>query len=148
MTDLLRAPCGKRRVIVPVTALGPITLAETTDVILTGVEKNKNLDNSAESASLSRSTTPVQLRAPSLSRPQYLPLFTVHHPGPSKTAYENSTRMSEVSARPSQREDVNRKCYASLDTKGLIKLPTIRFDIGDENSQMNLLNSLLPSERL
>jgi hypothetical protein len=27
--------------------------------------------------------------------------------------------LSEISSRPSQREDVNRKCYASLDTKDL-----------------------------
>ena len=83
--------------------------------------KKQNPDNYAEPASLSRSTAPVQLPAPSRSRPQHLPFLTVHHPGPSNTAYGNFTRISEVSSRPSQRKDVNRKCYASLDTKGLMK---------------------------
>ena len=123
VTDLLRAPGGKRRVIVPATALAPITLAETTDLTVTGLGDNKNQDNSTESASPSRSTAPVQLPAPSLPRPQHLPLLAVHHPGPSETAHKNSTRISEVSSRPSQREDVNRKCYASLDSKGLMKFP-------------------------
>ena len=40
----------------------------------------------------------------------------------------------------SQREDVNRKCYASLDTKSLTKLPTTPFDFTDGNFLMNLVD--------
>ena len=53
VTDLLWDPSGRRRVIVAGTALAPITLAEKTDVPVTGVEEEKNQDNSAESESLS-----------------------------------------------------------------------------------------------
>ena len=102
--------------------------------------KENNQEGSAESAPPSRSTAPVQLSAPPLPRPQHLALPTVLHPAPSEPASETFTRLSEVSSRPSQREDANRKCYASLDTKGLMKLPTIPFDIADGNSRMNLVN--------
>ncbi|CAM9918587.1 unnamed protein product, partial [Ascophyllum nodosum] len=84
---------------------------------------------------------PKQLPAPSLPRLQQVAFPTVHHPTPSEPAFEKySVLLSEISSRPSQREDVNRKCYASLDTKGLMKLPSIPFDIADGNSQMNLVN--------
>ena len=94
-----------------------------------------NRDGSAESASTSRSPAPKQLPAPSLSRLQQVAFPTVHHPTPSEPAsVKSSALLSEISSRPSQREDVNRKCYASLDTKGLMKLPSIPFDIADGNS--------------
>ena len=96
--------------------------------------KEKNEDGSAKSASSSRSSAPEQLPAPSLPKPQHLALATVHHPAPSEPASEKSSmRLSEVSSCPSHREDANRKCYAFLDTKGLMKLPTIPFDIADRN---------------
>ena len=41
VTDLLGHSGGKRRVIVPATALAPISLAEKTDVVVTGVEERK-----------------------------------------------------------------------------------------------------------
>ena len=103
--------------------------------------KEKNHYSSAEHGSPSRSTAPVQFSAPSLPRPQLLALPTVHHPAPSEPASKtSSTRLSEVSSCPSHEEDVNRKCYASLDTKGLMTLPAIPFDIADGNSHMNLVN--------
>ena len=103
--------------------------------------KENNQDSSAESTSPARSTAPIQPPAPSLLRPQHLALPTVHHPAPSEPASETFfTRLSQFSSRPSHREDVNRKCYASLDTKGLMKLPMIPFDIADGNFQMNLVN--------
>ena len=40
-TYLLRDPGGNRRVIVPATTLAPISLAETTDVAVTGVQEKK-----------------------------------------------------------------------------------------------------------
>ena len=99
--------------------------------------KGKNRDSSADSSS----PAPKQLPAPSLPRLQQVAFPTVHHPTPSEPASEKySVLLSEISSRPSQREDVNRKCYASLDTKGLMKLPSIPFDIADGNSQMNLVN--------
>ena len=147
VTDLLRGLGGTRRGIVP--AQARISLTETTEVVVTGVEKKKNQHSFAESIYPPRSTAPVQPPAPSLPRPQHLAFPTVHYPAPNETAPEkSSTRLSEVLPRPSHREDVNRKCYASLDTKGLMKLPTIPFDIADGNSQMNLVNLLLPSRRL
>ena len=139
MTNFLRDPGGERREIVPATALVPIPLAEIIDVAATGVEK-KNQDGSAESTSPSRSTALIQLPAPSLSRPQHLTLPTVHHSVLSETASETSTRLSEIASHPGLREDVNRKCYASLGTKGLMKLPTIPFDFDGGKSLMNLAN--------
>ena len=41
VTDLLRDPGGKRRVIVPAAVQAPISLVETTDVVVTGVEERK-----------------------------------------------------------------------------------------------------------
>ena len=103
--------------------------------------KEKNQDRSAESVSPSPSPAPEQPPAPSLPRPQHLVLSTVHHPAPSEPASEkSSTLLSEISSRPSQREDVNRKCYASLDNKGLMKLLSIPFDTADGNFRMNLVN--------
>ncbi|CAN0030228.1 unnamed protein product, partial [Ascophyllum nodosum] len=103
--------------------------------------KGKNRDSSADSSSPSRSPAPEQLPAPSLPRLQQVAFPTVHHPTPNEPASEKSSVfLSEISSRPSQREDVNRKCHASLDTKGLMKLPSIPFDIADGNSQMNLVN--------
>ena len=103
--------------------------------------KEKNQDRSAGSASPSRLPAPEQPPAPSLPRPQHIVLPTVHRPAPSEPASEKpSTLLSEISFRPNQREGVNRKCYASLDTKSLMKLPTISFDTADENSQINLVN--------
>ena len=139
VADLLRDPGGTRRVIVLV--LAQIPLAETADVAVTGVEKRKNQDRSAGSASPSRLPAPEQPPAPSLPGPQHIVLPTVHRPAPSEPASEKpSTLLSEISFRPNQREGVNRKCYASLDTKSLMKLPTIPFDTADGNSQMNLVN--------
>ena len=57
-----------------------------------------------------------------------------------RQSLKHSTLLPEISSRPSQKEDVNRECYASLDTNGLMKLPAIPFDIADGNSQMNLVN--------
>ena len=104
--------------------------------------KEKNQDHSAGSAFPSRLLAPEQPPAPSLPRPQHIVLPTVHRPAPSEPASEKpSTLLSEISFRPNQREGVNRKCYASLDTKGLMKVPTIPFDTADGNSQINLVNS-------
>ena len=138
-TDLLRDPGGTRRVIV---------FCSSSDFSRQDnrrrshrCRKENNQDSSTESASPSRSPAPEQLPAPSLPRPQHLALPTVYHPAPSQPVPENSyTRLSEVSSRPSHREDANRKCYASLGTKSLMKLPTIPFDIADGNSQMNIVN--------
>ena len=103
--------------------------------------KEINRYRSAESLSSSRSPAPKQLPTPSLPRPQHAAFPTIHHPTPSEPAPENSyALLSEISSRPSEREDANRKCYASLDTKGLMKLPAIPFDIADGNSRMNLVN--------
>ena len=95
--------------------------------------KVKSQDRSVDSASPSRSPALELLSAPPLPR-SHLPAFTtVHHPYPSEPASETSSALlSEISSRPSQREDVNRKCYASLDTKGLMKLPSIPFDVAEE----------------
>ena len=49
--------------------------------------------------------------------------------------------VSKILSRPNQRKGVNCKCYASLDTKGLMKVPTIPFDTADGNFQINLVNS-------
>ena len=101
----------------------------------------KSQDRSVDSASPSRSPALEQLLALPLPRPQHLVLPTVHHPATSEPASEKSSALlSEISSRPSQREYVNRKCYASLDTKGLMKLPSIPFDITDGNSRVNLVN--------
>ena len=103
--------------------------------------KEINRDRSAEAAVTSRSPAPKQLPAPFLPRPQHVAFPTVHHPTPSEPASEKfSALLSEVFSRPSQREDANHKCYASLDTKGLMKLPSTPFDIADGNSRMNLVN--------
>ena len=103
--------------------------------------EEKNQDRSAESASSSRSPAPKQPIYPSLSRPQHVAFPTVHHPAPSDPASEKSSALlSEISSRPRQEEDVNRKCYASLDIKGLMKLPSIPFDIAERNSRMNLVS--------
>ena len=103
--------------------------------------KEINRDRSAESSSSSRSPAPKQLPVPSLPRPQHVAFPIVHHPTPSEPAPEKySALLSEISSRPSQREDVNHKCYASLDTNGLMKLPSIPFDIADGNHRMNLVN--------
>ena len=127
MTDLLRDPGGTGRVILH-DVLAQISLAETVDVAVTGVENKKKQDRSAESTSWSRSPAPEQLPAPPLPKPQ--------HPAPSKPASEKSSALlSGVLSRLSQREGVNRKYYASLDTKGLMKLPTIPFDTADGSSR-------------
>ena len=101
--------------------------------------EEKTRDSSADSSSPSRSPASKQLPAPSLPRLQQVAFPAVHHPTPSEPASEKSSvLLSEISSRPSQREDVNRKCYASLDTKGLMKLPSIPFDIADGNSHASL----------
>ena len=103
--------------------------------------KEKTRDSSVHSSSPSRSPAPKQLSSPSLPGLHRVAFPTVHHPAPSEPAPEKSSALlSEISSRPSQREDVNRKCYASLDTKGLMKLPLIPFDIAEGNSHMNLVN--------
>ena len=103
--------------------------------------KQTNRDRSAESASSSRSPAPKQLPGPSLPRPDPVAFPTVHHPTPSESASKTSSALlSEIPSRPSQQQDVIRKCYASLDTNGLMKLPSVPFDIADGNSRINLVN--------
>ena len=93
----------------------------------------KRQDRSAGSASPTRSPASELLPAPPLPRPQHLAFLTVHHPAPSEPASETSSALlSEISSSLSQREDVNRKCYASLDTKGPMKLPSIPFAVADK----------------
>ena len=103
--------------------------------------KEKHQDHSAISASPSRSPALEQLPAPPLLRPQHLVPPTVHHPAPSEPASEkSSTLLSEISSRPSQREDVSRQCYTLPGTKSPMKLPTVLFKTAEGNSQMNFVN--------
>ena len=95
--------------------------------------KVKSQNCSADFASSSRSPAPELFPAPRLPRPHHPVFPIVHHPAPSEPASEKSfALLSEISSRLSQREDVNRKCYASLNTKSLMKLPSIPFDVADE----------------
>ena len=104
-------------------------------------ERENIRDSSSESASPARPTAPIQPSASPLQRSQHFALPSVYHPVPSEPASKNSsTRLPGVSSRPNQGEDVSRKCYASVDTKGLMKLTTIPFDIADGNFQMKPVN--------
>ena len=96
-------------------------------------------ETNRESEFSTRSTAPIQPSTSPLQTPQHHAFPIIHHPVPCEPASEKPpARLSEVWSPHSQREDVNRKCYASLDTKGLMKLSTIPFDITNGNSQMNL----------
>ena len=139
VTDLLWDPGGTRRV--TVSALAQISLAKTTEVAVTGAGK-KN--------------TQIALQNP-LLHPDHprlynflLPLSQDHsisrilqyivRPQANTRPKNPSTRLSEVSFRPSHREGVNSNYHASLDTKGLMKLPSIPFDIADGNVKINLVD--------
>ena len=139
VTDLLRNLGGERRVIVPATTLAPSTLAETIDGAVTGVLEEKKIGlvfRIGISSPINRADTNSCTPSPKTTASRASCSTSL---GPKQNCIRKIHALVRGLVPPEPERWPKSQILRVPRSKGLMKLPTIPFDIADGISELNFV---------